>query len=146
MPPADTSIHSHDWTLLILLSILWGGSFFFNGIIVREVPPFTAVFLRVCLAALLLVPLVKRLAPGLDGKALGAEMRERIGEELDYELEAQNQRRIERLMRGHPFISVPHVYTELSTRRVLVSDAAPIAVMRKVRWRSSRKTPTSSFI
>jgi predicted unusual protein kinase regulating ubiquinone biosynthesis (AarF/ABC1/UbiB family) len=72
--------------------------------------------------AMLLVPLVKRLAPGLDGKALGAELRERIGEELDYELEAQNQRRIERLMRGHPFISVPRVYTELSTRRVLVSE------------------------
>jgi predicted unusual protein kinase regulating ubiquinone biosynthesis (AarF/ABC1/UbiB family) len=72
--------------------------------------------------AMLLVPLVKRLAPGLDAKALGDEMRERIGEELDYELEAQNQRRIERLMRGHPFISVPRVYTDLSTRRVLVSE------------------------
>jgi predicted unusual protein kinase regulating ubiquinone biosynthesis (AarF/ABC1/UbiB family) len=72
--------------------------------------------------AMLLVPLVKRLAPGLDAKAMAAEMRERIGEELDYELEAQNQRRIERLMRGHPFISVPHVHTDLSTRRVLVSE------------------------
>jgi predicted unusual protein kinase regulating ubiquinone biosynthesis (AarF/ABC1/UbiB family) len=72
--------------------------------------------------AMLLVPLVKRLAPGLDAKALAWEMRERIGEELDYELEAQNQRRIERLMRGHPFIYVPRVYTDLSTRRVLVSE------------------------
>ena len=72
--------------------------------------------------AMLLVPLVKRLAPGLDAKALGSEMRERIGEELDYELEAQNQRRIERLMRGHPFIYVPRVHTDLSTRRVLVSE------------------------
>ena len=72
--------------------------------------------------AMLLVPLVKRIAPGLDGKALATEMRERIGEELDYELEAQNQRRIERLTRGHPFISVPRVYTELSSRRVLVSE------------------------
>ncbi|MBV9417741.1 MAG: AarF/ABC1/UbiB kinase family protein [Solirubrobacterales bacterium] len=72
--------------------------------------------------AMLLVPLVKRLAPGLDAKALAAEMRERIGEELDYELEAQNQRRIARLMRGHPFISVPRVHTELSSRRVLVSE------------------------
>jgi hypothetical protein len=49
-------------------------------------------------------------------------MRERIGEELDYELEAQSQRRIERLMRGHPFIYVPRVRTDLSTRRVLVSE------------------------
>jgi predicted unusual protein kinase regulating ubiquinone biosynthesis (AarF/ABC1/UbiB family) len=72
--------------------------------------------------AMLLLPLVKRLAPGLDVKELAAEMRERIGEELDYELEAQNQRRIERLMRGHPFISVPRAYTDLSTRRVLVSE------------------------
>jgi predicted unusual protein kinase regulating ubiquinone biosynthesis (AarF/ABC1/UbiB family) len=72
--------------------------------------------------AMLLLPLVKRLAPSLDVKALAAELRERIVEELDYELEAQNQRRIERLRRGHPFISVPTVSTELSTRRVLVSE------------------------
>ena len=72
--------------------------------------------------ATLLLPLVKRLAPGLDAKALASEMRERISEELDYELEAQNQRRIGRLMRGHPFILVPRVHTDLSTRRVLVSE------------------------
>ena len=72
--------------------------------------------------AMMLLPLVKRLAPGLDARAMATEMRERIGEELDYELEAQNQRRIERLMRGHPFISVPRAYTDLSTRRVLVSE------------------------
>lgn len=70
----------------------------------------------------MLLPLVKRLAPSLDGKALAAELRERIGEELDYEIEAQNQRRIERTFRGHPFIRVPRVHTELSARRVLVSD------------------------
>jgi predicted unusual protein kinase regulating ubiquinone biosynthesis (AarF/ABC1/UbiB family) len=72
--------------------------------------------------AMMLIPLVKRLAPGLDAKAMATEMRERIGEELDYELEAQNQRRIGRLIRGHPFMCVPHVYTALSTRRVLVSE------------------------
>jgi predicted unusual protein kinase regulating ubiquinone biosynthesis (AarF/ABC1/UbiB family) len=72
--------------------------------------------------AMLLLPLVRRLAPGLDAKALATEMRERILEELDYELEAQNQRRIERLVRGHPFVCVPRVHTDLSTRRVLVSQ------------------------
>ncbi|MHB8690060.1 MAG: ABC1 kinase family protein [Solirubrobacteraceae bacterium] len=72
--------------------------------------------------AMLLLPLVKRLAPGLDAKALAVELRERISEELDYELEAQNQRRIERLLRGHPFVRVPRVDTTLSTRRVLVSE------------------------
>ena len=84
--------------------------------------------------AMLLVPLVRRLAPGLDGRALGSEISERIREELDYELEAQNQRRIERLLRGHPFIHVPHVHTELSTRRVLVSeyvDGARFEVVRR---------------
>src|SRR5262249_59025472 len=72
--------------------------------------------------AMLLLPLVKRLAPGLDAKALAAEMRERISEELDYWLEAQNQRRIGRLLRGHPFVRVPRIDTSLSTRRVLVSE------------------------
>src|SRR5258707_2889014 len=83
--------------------------------------------------AMLLLPLVKRLAPGLDANALATEMRERIGEELDYELEAQNQRRIERLMRGHPFISVPRVRTDLSTRRVLVSEYVEGAGFEEVR-------------
>ncbi|MCU0230117.1 MAG: AarF/ABC1/UbiB kinase family protein [Acidobacteria bacterium] len=72
--------------------------------------------------ATLLLPLVKRLAPGLDAKALAAELRERIAGELDYELEAQSHRRVERLMRGHPFARVPHVHADLSTRRVLVSE------------------------
>ena len=72
--------------------------------------------------ASLLLPLIRRLAPGLDSRALLAELRERVGEELDYELEAQNQRRIERLMRGHPFLRVPRVRLDLSTRRVLVSE------------------------
>ncbi len=69
-----------------------------------------------------LLPLVKKLAPGLDGKALMGELRERIAEELDYELEAQNQRRVERAFRDHPFVRIPKVYTELSGRRVLVSE------------------------
>ena len=70
----------------------------------------------------LLLPLVKRLAPGLDVKAVYAELRERIAEELDYELEAQNQRAIARAHRGHPFALVPEVHTALSSRRVLVTD------------------------
>ncbi|MGH2876260.1 MAG: ABC1 kinase family protein, partial [Solirubrobacteraceae bacterium] len=72
--------------------------------------------------AMLLLPLLRRLAPGLNGRALLGELRERIGEELDYELEAQHQRRVERLVRGHPFIFVPKVDTQRSTRRVLVSQ------------------------
>jgi predicted unusual protein kinase regulating ubiquinone biosynthesis (AarF/ABC1/UbiB family) len=70
----------------------------------------------------LLLPLVKRLAPGLDVKALAAELRERIGEELDYEVEAQNHRAIARAWRGHPLVHVPAVDTALSSRRVLVTE------------------------
>lgn len=72
--------------------------------------------------AAVLLPLVKRLAPGLDAKAILNELRDRIGEELDYELEAQNQRRIARAFRGHPYIMVPAVVTSMSTRRVLITD------------------------
>jgi predicted unusual protein kinase regulating ubiquinone biosynthesis (AarF/ABC1/UbiB family) len=70
----------------------------------------------------MLLPLVKRLAPGLDVKALAAELSERIGEELDYEIEAQNHRAVARAWRGHPFVFVPPVDTRLSARRVLVTE------------------------
>jgi predicted unusual protein kinase regulating ubiquinone biosynthesis (AarF/ABC1/UbiB family) len=70
----------------------------------------------------LLLPLVKRLAPGLDVRALAAELRERVAEELDYEIEAQNHRTVARAWRDHPFAHVPAVHTELSSRRVLVTE------------------------
>jgi predicted unusual protein kinase regulating ubiquinone biosynthesis (AarF/ABC1/UbiB family) len=70
----------------------------------------------------LILRLVKRMAPGLDVHAVGGEIRERITEELDYELEAQNHRAIERAFRGHPFATVPTVHTAISSRRVLVTD------------------------
>ena len=70
----------------------------------------------------MLVPLLRRLAPGLDAKALLGELRERIAEELDYEIEAANQRQVHRAFRGHPFIRVPAVNSELSARRVLVTE------------------------
>ena len=43
-----------EWGLLVLLSVLWGGSFFFSKIIVQEVPPFTLVLVRFTLAAAVL--------------------------------------------------------------------------------------------
>lgn len=47
-----------QWLLLIALSVLWGGSFFFVGIAVKELPVFTIVLVRVALAAVLLLPVV----------------------------------------------------------------------------------------
>jgi predicted unusual protein kinase regulating ubiquinone biosynthesis (AarF/ABC1/UbiB family) len=70
----------------------------------------------------LLAPIITRLAPALDAGAVLAEIRERISDELDYELEAQHQRRLERLFRGHPHVRLPRVHTDLSTRRVLVTE------------------------
>ena len=55
----DSRIDARDWSLLGLLSILWGGSFFFNGVVLRELPPLTLVFLRVALASFILLPLLR---------------------------------------------------------------------------------------
>ena len=67
-------------------------------------------------------PILKRLAPGVDAGALLAEIRERISDELDYEIEVQHQRRLERRFRGHPHVRLPRAHTELSGRRVLVTE------------------------
>jgi predicted unusual protein kinase regulating ubiquinone biosynthesis (AarF/ABC1/UbiB family) len=70
----------------------------------------------------MIMRLAKALAPGLDVKAAADELKERVMEELDYELEAQSQRAFARGYRGHPFIHVPDVVTRLSTTRVLVTE------------------------
>lgn len=54
-----------EWGLLMALSVLWGGSFFFNGVIVRQLPPLTAVALRLVLAALVLVLLIRAIGLSL---------------------------------------------------------------------------------
>jgi drug/metabolite transporter (DMT)-like permease len=46
-----TEMDERDWALLVLLSILWGGSFFFTGIAIRGLPPLTIVLARVTIAA-----------------------------------------------------------------------------------------------
>jgi predicted unusual protein kinase regulating ubiquinone biosynthesis (AarF/ABC1/UbiB family) len=70
----------------------------------------------------MLLRMAKAFAPGLDAKAAANELKERVMEELDYELEAQSQRSFARGYRGHPFIHVPDVVTRLSTTRVLVTE------------------------
>jgi predicted unusual protein kinase regulating ubiquinone biosynthesis (AarF/ABC1/UbiB family) len=70
----------------------------------------------------MILRLMKSIAPGLDPKELGAEIRDRVEEELDYELEAQNQRTLARIYRGHPFIVIPDVVSALSHERVVVSE------------------------
>ncbi len=48
------SMSPYEWLLLTILSILWGGSFFFVGVAVEALPPLTIVTLRVFLAAIAL--------------------------------------------------------------------------------------------
>ncbi|MEI2385043.1 DMT family transporter [Breoghania sp. JC706] len=52
--PSAPQMSLANWTMLIALSILWGGSFFFTKVAVAEIAPMEIVFLRVALAALTL--------------------------------------------------------------------------------------------
>ena len=54
-----------EWMLLVLLSVVWGGSFFFNGIALREFPTLSIVTARVGLAALALLFLMRMLDQGI---------------------------------------------------------------------------------
>lgn len=49
---------AREWLLLVVLSIVWGGSFFFAEIALRDLGPLTIVFGRVSLAALALLAFV----------------------------------------------------------------------------------------
>lgn len=49
--PASKPMGSADWAQLLLLGVLWGGSFFFARVAVNEIEPLTLVFYRVVIAA-----------------------------------------------------------------------------------------------
>lgn len=64
MPQSNPSPPSHqmtlpEWTMLLALSVMWGGSFFFNGVAVRELPVLTIVVARVALGALILLAILR---------------------------------------------------------------------------------------
>lgn len=52
--PVNRSMSAPEWAMLLSLSVLWGGSFFFTRVALSALPPFTLVLLRVGLAALIL--------------------------------------------------------------------------------------------
>src|SRR5579875_1324546 len=70
----------------------------------------------------MLAGVLQHMFPGLDADPLIAELRERIGEELDYRVEAANQDAFARRLSGHPFLRVPAVHFGMSTGRVLTSE------------------------
>ncbi|CAN5649474.1 AarF/ABC1/UbiB kinase family protein [soil metagenome] len=59
---------------------------------------------------------------GLDTKGLVNELRTRMLEELDYRLEATNQREFAEHFAGHPFVRIPAVDAATSTHRVLTTE------------------------
>ncbi|PCH47945.1 MAG: EamA family transporter [Hyphomicrobiales bacterium] len=62
---------ARDWSLLVLLSIIWGGSFLFARIAVLEIPPLTLVFFRVFLAAIALnIYIVARRVPATTSRSI----------------------------------------------------------------------------
>ena len=60
---AVPSMGRREWAMLLALAVLWGGSFFFNGVAVRELPSFTLVWLRVAIAAATLLGVMHLLGP-----------------------------------------------------------------------------------
>jgi drug/metabolite transporter (DMT)-like permease len=65
-----SSMKPKEWWLLIILSVFWGGSFFFVEVALLDFQPFTLVFLRIAIAALILVGVVC-----LTGKRLPASFK-----------------------------------------------------------------------
>ena len=56
-PSINRPMSASDWGRLLALSVLWGGSFFFIGVAVQDLPPLTIVVLRVGLASVALLTL-----------------------------------------------------------------------------------------
>ena len=77
---AEAPMGAQEWAMLIALSVLWGGSFFFNGVAVKELPSLTIVLVRVGIAAVTLwavlmllnirMPRMKGLWPAFFGMGL----------------------------------------------------------------------------
>jgi len=68
------SMKSNEWGLLLILAVFWGGSFFFVEVALRDFQPFTLVFLRISIAALILAGVVY-----LSGKRLPASLKTWMG-------------------------------------------------------------------
>ena len=57
--PANRPMVLAEWATLVFLSVLWGGSFFFNAVAVKELPVFTIVVGRVVVAAVVMLGLLR---------------------------------------------------------------------------------------
>lgn len=66
-PKTAVSMSGTNWLLLILLSVLWGAAFFFNSLVVADIPPLTGALGRVGFAALALIALALVMRVSLAG-------------------------------------------------------------------------------
>src|SRR5206468_4254286 len=67
MTVSDGRIDARDWALLAALSMLWGGSFFFNGVVLRELPLFTVAVMAAAGEEKLIIRRVAGVIVGLVG-------------------------------------------------------------------------------
>jgi drug/metabolite transporter (DMT)-like permease len=69
MPPDDRAsglvMGGREWAMLLVLAAIWGGTFFFNGIAVHDLPSLTLVWLRLAVAALTLLAVLAALGQAL---------------------------------------------------------------------------------
>ncbi|MFI1919234.1 ABC1 kinase family protein [Nocardia sp. NPDC020380] len=72
----------------------------------------------------LLMRMTRVLAPVFDDRVLYRELSTHLAAETDYRIEAENHRTIAEMYRGHPFIRIPEVISELCTPHVLVTEFA----------------------
>jgi predicted unusual protein kinase regulating ubiquinone biosynthesis (AarF/ABC1/UbiB family) len=68
--------------------------------------------------------LLKQSFGGLDPSEMVDEIKIRLADEVDYELEATNQHLFADYFRGHPFVRIPDVVAEFSTKRILTTELA----------------------
>lgn len=59
MSATNRPMTAREWGMLLTLSLVWGGSFFFYEIAVRQLPVFTVVVCRVGLAAVILLAVLR---------------------------------------------------------------------------------------
>jgi predicted unusual protein kinase regulating ubiquinone biosynthesis (AarF/ABC1/UbiB family) len=69
-------------------------------------------------------PLARVISPHLEVEPLVEELRERVGDELNYQREATYQRAFANRYADHPFIHVPEVVADMCRGRVLVAERA----------------------
>lgn len=77
MPPAHRrTMTATEWGLLIILALLWGGSYFYIGVAIKVLPPFSIIAFRVALGALLLYAVVRLSGARLpiDGRICGRSL------------------------------------------------------------------------